>query len=117
MALSKAEKNRRKTKDGRKCADVFKADNDTIIHADCTTKPSPDGKMTEEEWCEVDPAEGGTPNWGFCEPNLDYDKVRMKVKALMEEEIPEIRKIKDEEEKLIPVGLKILETYEKTFKK
>jgi hypothetical protein len=32
----------------------------------------------------------------------------------MGEEIPEIRKIKDEEEKLIPVGLKLLDSYEKT---
>jgi hypothetical protein len=32
----------------------------------------------------------------------------------MGEEIPEIRKIKDEEVKLIPVGMKLLETYEKT---
>jgi hypothetical protein len=35
----------------------------------------------------------------------------------MGEEIPEIRKIKDEEEKLIPVGLKLLESYEKTKSK
>jgi hypothetical protein len=31
MALSRAAKNLRKTKDGRKCADTFNADNDTII--------------------------------------------------------------------------------------
>ncbi len=35
----------------------------------------------------------------------------------MAEEIPEIKKIRDEEQKLIPVGLKLLETYEKTFEK
>jgi hypothetical protein len=76
MALSKAAKNLRKTKDGRKCADSFNADAETIISLDCTTRPSPDGKATEAEWCEVDPEEGGSPNWGFCEENLDYDKVR-----------------------------------------
>lgn len=114
MALSKAAKNLRKTKDGRKCADSFNSDEETIVVNDCTTKPSPDGKSTEAEWCEVDPSEGGSPNWGFCEPILDYDKVREKVRDLMGDEIPEIRKIKDEEAKLIPVGLKLLETYEKT---
>jgi hypothetical protein len=113
MALSRASKNLRKTKDGRKCADKFNADNDTVITNDCTSKSSPDGKDTGEEWCEVDPSEEGNPNWGFCEPILDYDKVREKVRDLMGEEIPEIRKIKDEEEKLIPVGMQLLATYEK----
>jgi len=62
----------------------------------------------------VDEDEEGETEWGFCVPILDYDKVREKVHDLMSEEIPEIRKIKEEEEKLIPVGLGLLETYEKT---
>jgi len=99
------------------CAESFTAGGTLIIVDDCTTKPSPDGKSTEAEWCEVDPKEGGTPNWGFCEEILDYDKVREKVRNLMADEIPEIRKIKDEESKLIPVGLKLLGTFENTQEK
>jgi len=96
MALSKSAKNKRRTKDGRKCADVFNVDKETVIEAACTTMPSPDGKMTEEEWCKVDPAAGGSPDWGYCEPKLDFDKIRMKTKELMEEEIPEMRKLRTE---------------------
>jgi len=58
---------------------------------------SPDGKDTQQEWCYVDSSEGGNPNWGFCEATLDYDKVRMKVRDLMADEIPQIKKIRDEE--------------------
>jgi len=44
MALSKAAKNKRRTVDGRKCADSFNTvDNKTTIENDCTNKPSPDG--------------------------------------------------------------------------
>lgn len=117
IAMSKKPRNQRKTLDDRKCADKFAADNETTIELDCTTKPSPDGKMTEEEWCKVDSDQGGDPDWGFCVPNLDYDKVRMKVKELMEEEIPEMRKIKEEEQKLIPLGVELIQTFEKIKKK
>lgn len=86
----------RVTKEGKKCADTFNADNDTIIYYDCTTKPSPDGKQTEQEWCMIDPAEKPETPWDWCEPILDYNKVREKVRDLLAEEIPELRKIRDE---------------------
>ncbi len=35
----------------------------------------------------------------------------------MYEELIEIRKIRDQEEKLVPVGLKIIATYEKIYNK
>lgn len=73
--------------------------------------------MSEEEWCKVDSDQGGDPDWGFCVPNLDYDKVRVKVKDLMEEEIPEMRKIIEEEGKLIPIGVDLIQTFEKIKKK
>jgi len=88
MAISRAEGNKRKTKNGKKCADEFKADEATIIKNDCTTKPSPDGKMTDKEWCLIDPKENANPNWDWCEGVLDYDKARKRVSELFEEEIP-----------------------------
>jgi len=39
---------------------------------------SPDNKNTGEEWCYVDANAGGNPNWGYCKPILDYDRVRKK---------------------------------------
>jgi len=73
--------------------------------------------MTEEEWCMVDPDAGGNPNWGFCSANLDFDKVRLKVKELMADEIPEMRKINAEEGALLPLGIELIQTFEKIKKK
>jgi len=33
----------------------------------CTTAPTPDGKADEEEWCDVDASESGSPRWGYCD--------------------------------------------------
>ncbi len=44
------------------------------MYKDCTTAGTPDGKNTQQEWCYIDPKEGGTPNWAYCAPILDYDK-------------------------------------------
>jgi len=49
-----------------------------VIHKDCTSGKSPDSKNTKQEWCYIDPREGGTPNWGYCVAVLDFDKVRKK---------------------------------------
>jgi len=51
--------------------------------------------MTEKEWCLIDPKENANPNWDWCEGVLDYDKARKRVRDLYEEEIPEMRKIRD----------------------
>ena len=67
---------KRFTKDGRACAVAF-AFNGWIYH-DCAEGVSPDNKNTGEEWCYVDANAGGSPNWGYCKPILDYDSVRKK---------------------------------------
>lgn len=63
--MSQAKKKFRFTKDGRKCAEV------TVLNGNryegCTTAPTPDGKADEEEWCDVDPSESGSPRWGYCD--------------------------------------------------
>lgn len=46
------------------------------MYTDCTTVGSPDGKNSKKEWCYVDAAAGGTPNWDYCAPVLDYDVIR-----------------------------------------
>lgn len=84
---------RRYTKDGRICASAFVQDGKT--YTDCTNAKSPDGQLTSKEWCYVDPNAGGSPNWGYCRPVLDYDKVRMKARDLMLELIVEVRKVTD----------------------
>jgi hypothetical protein len=55
--------------------------------------------------------------WDYCTETMDYNKVRKRVRELMYEELIEIRKIRDQEEKLVPVGLKIIATYEKIYNK
>ena len=45
-----------------------------VMYKDCTSAGTPDGKNTQQEWCYIDPKEGGTPNWAYCAPILDYDK-------------------------------------------
>ena len=84
---------RRYTKDGRICASAFVQDGKT--YTDCTSSKSPDGRLSGKEWCYVDPNAGGAPNWGYCRPTLDYDKVRMKARDSMMEMIVEVRKVTD----------------------
>jgi hypothetical protein len=82
---------RRWTKDGRLCAAAFVQDGKTFT--DCTTTKSPDGKLSGKEWCYADPNAGGNPNWAYCKPILDYDRVRMRARDLMLELIVEIRRV------------------------
>jgi hypothetical protein len=84
---------RRVTEDGRKCASSFIVDG--VMHKDCTRVHTPDGKNEEKEWCYVDPLEGGSPNWGLCIPNLDFDRMRRYSRDLLNSYIPEIRRIRD----------------------
>jgi len=86
--LSQAKKKFRFTKDGRKCAEQ------TVLNGNkydgCTTAPTPDGKADEEEWCDVDPSESGSPRWGYCDVQFNFDQLRRKVFELQSAEIPEI---------------------------
>lgn len=89
-SLASKTKFRRYTKDGRACASSFAQDGK--IYTDCTSTKSPDGKITGDEWCYVDPAAGGSPNWAYCKPVLDYDKVRIRTREFLSEIIVEIRR-------------------------
>ena len=64
---------RRKTEDGRLCSSLFVQDLTT--YTDCATSKTPDGQPAGREWCYVDSSYTSTPNWGYCEPILDYDKL------------------------------------------
>jgi hypothetical protein len=64
---------RRYTIDNRPCAAAFAQDGKTYF--DCTLARSPDGNIPTKEWCYVDIGVEGK-YWDFCEPVLDYDKVR-----------------------------------------
>lgn len=88
--LKMLSKKRRITKDGRKCASQFVQNGK--IYKDCATVVAPDGKNSKQEWCYVDPNEGGSPNWDYCAPILDYDSVREKTKEMYDQFIPMIRK-------------------------
>jgi hypothetical protein len=57
---------------------------------------TPDGKMEESEWCMIDEKDAEAESWGYCDKYMNYDKIREKVKSLIDEEIPEMRKISDE---------------------
>jgi hypothetical protein len=65
---------RRKTQDGRLCAKAFVSNQKTFF--DCTKTRTPDGDITESEWCYVDPMYTDDRKWGYCEAILDYDRVR-----------------------------------------
>ncbi len=82
---------KRYTKDGRACATAF-AFNGQVYH-DCTDGSSPDNKNTGDEWCYVDANAGGSPNWGYCKPVLDYDAVRRKVQNQYIKMTVEARKV------------------------
>jgi hypothetical protein len=68
---------RRTTQDGRKCSSKFQQEGK--VYTDCITLKSPDGKNGRKEWCYTDPNEGGSTNWDYCAPSLDYDTIREKV--------------------------------------
>jgi hypothetical protein len=85
MALSKRKKNKRKTVAGLKCADTFTTDNGwRTVWYDCSNRNTPDGKITEKEWCEIDKKEKAEKKWDYCQPILDYNKVRERVRDLLE---------------------------------
>lgn len=65
---------RRKVQDGRLCAKAFVSNQKTFF--DCTKTRTPDGDITESEWCYVDPMYTDDRKWGYCEAILDYDRVR-----------------------------------------
>jgi len=64
----------RYTIDGKPCSDVFVRDGQTFF--DCTKIRSPDGQKNELEWCYIENPKPGMKDWGYCEPIMDFDKVR-----------------------------------------
>ena len=84
---------RRSTMDGRKCSMKFMQAGK--VYTDCATVADPGGKNAKKEWCYVDASEGGTPNWDYCAPILDYDTVREKANELAASFVPELRKATD----------------------
>lgn len=94
---------KRFTKDGRACASSF-AFNGQVFH-DCTDGSSPDNKNSGEEWCYVDANAGGSPNWGYCKPILDYDAVRKKTQGQYTKMTVEARKVDHlVEEQIMPTS-------------
>jgi hypothetical protein len=67
-------KRRRKTQDGRYCAKAFVSEQKTYF--DCTKAKTPDGEITDNEWCYVDEIYTEFRNWGYCVPIMDYDRIR-----------------------------------------
>ena len=76
--------------DGRKCASKFIQSGK--VYTDCTIVASPDGKNNKREWCYVDAIAGGTPNWDYCSPILDYDVIREQANIIQTTFLPELRK-------------------------
>ncbi len=93
LSLQLRSTKRRVTMDGRKCAPKFMQAGK--VYTDCCTVAAPDGKNSKKEWCYVDAAAGGTPNWDYCAPELDYDTVREKANELAATFVPEVRKATD----------------------
>ena len=79
--------------DGRKCASKFQQNGK--VYTDCTDIADPGGKNSKKEWCYVNPSEGGSPNWDYCAPLLDYDTVREKANEISATFLPEMRKAID----------------------
>ena len=53
----------------------------------------------------MNPNEGGTPNWDYCAPILDYDSVREKANELSVQFLPELRKaIQLVQDQIVPTG-------------
>ena len=78
--------------DGRLCASRFVFEGQ--VYRGCTTAKNPDGNKDNKEWCYVakDAVNGGT-KWGHCKGVLDYDKVRIRARELMEEHVRFLRKV------------------------
>ena len=75
----------RKTEDNRRCAKAFVFEKKTYF--DCTKARSPDGNISDKEWCFVDGLSSSqeTRNWNYCVPIMDFDRIRLaNFKALME---------------------------------
>ena len=66
---------RRKTEDGRECADAFYQNNK--LFTDCTKNDLPNGKQTNKEWCYVieSQAKYAALNWDYCSVVMNYNKV------------------------------------------
>lgn len=92
-ALDFIHKRKRLTTDGKKCASSFSANGQTF--SDCTDSKAPDGTISKKEWCELDQDEISPRRWGYCIPEMNYDKIRERVRDIKKDLIFEYNKIKD----------------------
>ena len=72
---------KRYTIDNRLCQNPFKYNNEYFF--DCTNTETPDKSQSGKEWCYVEEPQAGDKTWEFCNPILDYDKVREHVQNEM----------------------------------
>lgn len=73
-----AETKRRKTKDGRTCAETTTWDG--VSYIGCTKAPTPDGEQKEEEWCMIDGKDQDMSRfWDYCDSTFNFDLLRTKV--------------------------------------
>lgn len=85
---------KRYTIDNRLCKNPFKHKGDYFF--DCTDTEAPDNSHTGNEWCYVENPGVGDKDWEFCNPTLDYDKVREFTQIQMKKISIEAKKLNDE---------------------
>lgn len=108
-------KRTRYTKDGRKCLESFKVNEN--IYTDCVILRTPDGADKKEEWCYVEHPERGTSHWDYCVPILDYDYIREQVYKDIESYNKQKDELSIEIKEVIVKTQKIINQYKKSSKR
>ncbi len=112
MMMGQGRSKRRYTEDGRLCASAFAQDGQTFF--DCTSTKSPDGQNKNREWCYVDASQKGDKPWSYCNPIMDYDKIREHNQNILKDFTVKARKVNEEVEKSINPGEQALSQMRKT---
>lgn len=108
-------KRTRYTKDGRKCSESFKVNENT--YTDCVLLRTPDGVDKKEEWCYVEHPEKGASHWDYCIPILDYDYIREQVYKDIESYNKQKNELSIEVKDVIIKTQKIINQYKKSSKR
>lgn len=84
----------RRTVEGNLCASAFVEKNQ--IYTDCTKEIAPDGTQ-DREWCYHESQLNGKleRDWGFCEPPLNYEKIRRAVITKIQEKVEQAQELKE----------------------
>ncbi|KAK2196510.1 bifunctional Fibronectin type II domain superfamily/PA14 domain/PA14-GLEYA domain [Babesia duncani] len=84
----------RRTLDGHLCAAAFVHANN--VYTDCTMEVAPDGS-SDKEWCYLEAQLTGKleKDWGFCEPLINYERVRAAAAAKVAKKVAQVDELRE----------------------